>query len=173
MNLSLPAKSQPSQPPAIVNAPSPSGKPGFSNQDISYRIYLSKCQTADDFLALLDKCKHEFTPQTVDIIRAHILACTSPEVVLTNFPTAKDIEIFLIDQDILARKSKCAVPRIDSNKPLFHYFFSYIMYISVPRSLRSLRGFDRDKQNEERIHSEVESKFKQPENKKPADIFSR
>lgn len=178
--MNFPHVKNPPQPSDVIRAqtpsvqkPTPQGKPGFSNQEIAYKIHITKCPTADEFLELLEKGAAELTPKTVDLIRTHILSCTSPDVILSNFPTTKDLEIYKLDQEILARKMKCMVPRIDSQKPIFHALLSYTEFISEPRRRRSFRGFDRDKQNEERIHSEVTTKLNPPESKQPSSIFSK
>ncbi|WP_338099861.1 hypothetical protein [Methanolapillus africanus] len=124
-----------------------------------------ECPAADRFLELLEKSRTVFTSLTVDILKAHIDSCASQDAVMTNFPTMKDIEVFRLEQRIMSRKLKLSVPKVDAQNPLFHLLLSELEFVTIPRYLRSYKGFERDKQNEERIYNEISTRLSAPENK--------
>lgn|GEM_PF-4424585 len=145
-------------------------KRGYMREDYAYRQALTEFPTADEVLLLIDKNRHLMTGQTVEMLRMFVHGCASKEAVLTNFPTMADVRNYKTEHEIAARKLKICIPGIDAQNPIFPFVLSVLEWTSDPRYLRGYQGFDRNKQNEERIHSEVINKLNEPEKRKILEI---
>jgi hypothetical protein len=77
----------------------------------------------------------------------------------------REVTLYKLGHDIASRKLKISIPRIDAQNQIFHFVLSVLEWTSDPRYLRSYQGFERNKQNEERIYTEVSQKLPAPEQK--------
>jgi hypothetical protein len=140
-------------------------KRGFMQEHYAYKASLAEYPTADEILKIIDKNKRFMTPDTVEKLKTFVHACAAQDAVLTNFPSMKEVTLYKIGHDIAARKLKISIPRIDARNQIFHFVLSVLEWTSDPRYLRSYQGFDRNKQNEERIISDITQRLPAPESK--------
>lgn len=146
-------------------------KKGFQREDFAYKQALVEFPTADEILLMIEKNKHLMTGQTVQLLKMFVHGCASKDAVLTNFPTMADVRNYKMEHEIAARKLKICIPGIDAQNPIFHFILSILDWTVDPRNLRGYQGFDRNKQNEERIfHEVVSNRVDKPEKSSVFDV---
>ena len=148
----------------MAASPQPT-KRGFTQEGFAYKSALTEYPTADRILEMIDENKRFMTADTVNKLKTFVHGCATKDAVLTNFPTMNEVRLYKTAHDIAARKLKISIPKIDAQNQIFHFVLAVLDWTADPRYLRSYQGFERDKQNEERIHNEISSNMKEPEKK--------